>query len=212
MRQLFRIVKIAPKEYTTTVMVALAEYVRKKREEAGLSQYALAQKSGLSVRAIQLIEKGERKPKAETLKKLAKGLKIPFEELAQAAGLPVVRIRRIPVISWASAGNWKDAISYPEDHVAVAANGEELFALRVEGDSMEPEFVEGDIIIVDADREWHSGDFVLVRNEDGEVIFKQIKRYGDKWILRPLNPKYPEIELTDKHEIIGRVIQKIKKY
>ena len=69
---------------------------------------------------------------------------------------------------------------------------------------MEPEFVEGDIIIVDADRDWDSGDFILVRNENGEVIFKQIKRYGDKWILRPLNPKYPEIELTDKHEIIGR--------
>ena len=188
------------------------EWVRKKREEAGLSMNLLAKRSGLSEKYIRLLERGERKPKLETIEKLAQGLGVPFWEVAKAAGISVPGARRVPVISWASAGDWEKAVEYPEDWVEVLSTSPRLFALRVEGDSMEPEFVEGDIIIVDADRDWDSGDFILVRNENGEVIFKQIKRYGDKWILRPLNPKYPEIELTDKHEIIGRVIQKIKKY
>jgi len=188
------------------------EWVRKKREETGLSMNLLAKRSGLSEKYIRLLERGERKPKLETIEKLAQGLGVPFWEVAKAAGISVPGARRVPVISWASAGDWEKAVEYPEDWVEVLSTSPRLFALRVEGDSMEPEFVEGDIIIVDADRDWDSGDFILVRNENGEVIFKQIKRYGDKWILRPLNPKYPEIELTDKHEIIGRVIQKIKKY
>ena len=188
------------------------EWVRRKREGAELSINLLAKRSGLSEKYIRLLERGERKPKVETLEKLARGLGVPFEEVAKAAGVSLLKARKVPIISWASAGDWEKAVEYPEDWVEVLSTSPRLFALRVEGDSMEPEFTEGDIIIVDADRDWDSGDFVLVRNENNEVIFKQIKRYGDKWILRPLNPKYPEIELTDKHEVIGRVIQKIKKY
>jgi len=188
------------------------EWIRKKREEAGLSQYALARQSGLSVRYIQLLERGERRPKIETLEKLARGLGVPFEEVAAAAGVSIIKARRVPVISWASAGNWEEAVEYPEDWVEVLSSSPRLFALRVRGDSMEPEFTEGDIIVVDPDRDPVSGSFVLARNRDGEVVFKQLKQYGDKWILRPLNPRYPEIEMSEEHEIIGVICQKIKKY
>lgn len=211
-RQLSHIVKTEPRGYTTTVMATLAEYVRKKREEVGLSQYALAQKSGLSVRAVQLIEKGERKPKVETLEKLARGLGVPFEEVAEVAGIPVLKSRKVPIISWASAGDWEEAIEYPEDWVEVLSSSPQLFALRVHGDSMEPEFTEGDIIVIDPDRSAVSGSFVLVRNGEGNVIFEQLKVYGEKTILRPLNPRYPEIEMTEDQEIIGVVCQKIKRY
>ena len=188
------------------------EWIRKKREEAGLSQYALARQSGLSVRYIQLLERGERRPKIETLEKLARGLGVPFEEVAAAAGVSIIKARRVPVISWASAGNWEEAVEYPEDWVEVLSSSPRRFALRVRGDAMEPEFTEGDIIVVDPDRDPISGSFVLARNRDGEVVIKQLKQYGDKWILRPLNPRYPEIEMNEEHEIIGVICQKIKKY
>ncbi len=188
------------------------DWVRKKREKAGLSANRLAHLSGLSEKYIRLLEKGERKPKLETLEKLARGLGVPFDELAAAAGYSVHRSKRIPVISWASAGTWEEAVEYPEDWIVVISSSPRLFALRVQGDSMEPEFTDGDIIVVDPDRAPQPGDFVLVRKGHNEVVFKQLKQYGDKMILRPLNPRYPEIEFTNEHEIIGVVCQKIKKY
>ena len=189
-----------------------SEWVRRKREEAGLSINQLAKRSGLSEKYIRLLERGERRPKIETLEKLARGLGVPFEEVAAAAGVSIIKARRIPVISWTSAGNWEEAVEYPEDWVEVLSSSPRLFALRVRGDSMEPEFAEGDIIVVDPDRDPISGSFVLVRNRDGEVVFKHLKQYGDKWILCPLNPRYPEIEMNEEHEIIGVICQKIKKY
>ena len=194
------------------VSMSFSEWLRKKREEKDLSANRLAHLSGLSEKYIRLLEKGERKPKLETIEKLAVGLGVPFEEVATAAGLSVVKAKRVPVISWASAGDWEDAVEYPEDWVEVLSSSPRLFALRVHGDSMEPEFTEGDIIVVDPERIARPGDFVLARKGHNEVVFKQLKKYGDKLYLRPLNPCYPEIEMTEEHEIIGVVCQKIKKY
>ena len=51
-----------------------ADRLKQLRESANLSQYALAKKSGLSAQAISMIEKGEREPGWETVRKLAKAL------------------------------------------------------------------------------------------------------------------------------------------
>ena len=48
-----------------------------------------------------------------------------------------------------------------------SCSGAEPFALRVLGDSMAPEFADGDIIIVEPDGALHDGSFVLAR-PDGE--------------------------------------------
>jgi SOS-response transcriptional repressor LexA len=80
---------------------------------------------------------------------------------------------------------------------------------------MEPEFVEGDIIIVNPHIAPKPEDFVIVKNEEnGEVTFKQLKRYGETLILYPLNPKCPDIEITPRYKvrIIGKVVEKKKRY
>ncbi|MDI6801715.1 MAG: S24 family peptidase [Thermodesulfovibrionales bacterium] len=80
---------------------------------------------------------------------------------------------------------------------------------------MEPEFVTGDIIIVNPHIEAKPGDFVIVRNEDNsEATFKQLKEYGDTVVLHPLNSKYPDIELKKgtKYRVVGKVVKKEKKY
>jgi len=44
--------------------------------------------------------------------------------------------------------------------------------------------------------------------------FQQFKKYGTKRILHPLNPKYQDIELSDKkqYQIVGRIMEKKKRY
>jgi transcriptional regulator with XRE-family HTH domain len=51
-----------------------AERLRSVRENAGLSQYALAKQSGLSKQAVSQLELGEREPAWQTVQMLAKAL------------------------------------------------------------------------------------------------------------------------------------------
>jgi SOS-response transcriptional repressor LexA len=88
-----------------------------------------------------------------------------------------------------------------------ACSGAESFALMVLGDSMAPEFAEGDVIVIEPDGLVGDGSFVLA-NPGGEWIFRQIFETGGRWQLRPLNPSYPAIDLEDLSAVRGVVIQR----
>ena len=88
------------------------------------------------------------------------------------------------------------------------------FALRVRGDSMEPEFHQEDIIVINPYLKAEHNDYVVVCNEEWEATFKQLKKYEKVRVLHPLNVKYEDIELSKNTEyrIIGVVVEKKKKY
>lgn len=90
-----------------------------------------------------------------------------------------------------------------------ACGGSEAFALMVLGDSMAPEFVEGDIVIIEPAGLATDGSYVLARL-DGEWIFRQLARAGDGWQLRALNPAYPSAALDGLDAVRGVIIQKSK--
>ena len=102
--------------------------------------------------------------------------------------------RTIDIVAAPAAGSCDDA---------------EAFALMVLGDSMAPEFVEGEVIVIEPAGAVVDGSFVLAQ-AGGEWIFRQLVRAGDRWLLRPLNPAYPEVELTDLSAVRGVIIQKSK--
>ncbi len=83
----------------------------------------------------------------------------------------------------------------------------EPFALRVIGDSMEPEFKDGSIIIIDSAAEVESGSYVLaIVNE--EYIFRQFIIEDDRYFLRALNQGYEEIPLADRNAVRGVIVQR----
>lgn len=82
----------------------------------------------------------------------------------------------------------------------------EPYALRVLGDSMEPEFPEGCIIIVDPGHVPHDGSYVVVEFA-GDVFFRQLVFDGERRFLKPLNAKYGGFELTAPYTIRGGVVQ-----
>jgi SOS-response transcriptional repressor LexA len=92
--------------------------------------------------------------------------------------------------------------------------GKNVFALRIKGDSMEPEFREGDVVIVNPHVEAKPGDYVIVKNDAEKATFKQLKKFGDALVLHPLNSKYEDIELKKgvKYRIVGEVVKKEKRY
>ena len=64
-------------------------------------------------------------------------------------------------------------------------SGAEVFALQVLGQSMAPEFDEGEIIVIEPDGALRDGSFVLALL-DGEWLFRQLRREGDGWRLHAL--------------------------
>lgn len=87
--------------------------------------------------------------------------------------------------------------------------GAEVFALRVLGQSMAPEFEEGEIIVVEPDGALRDGSFVLAQL-DGEWLFRQLRRDGAGWLLAALNPAFPPRPLPDLAAVRGVVIQKAR--
>jgi SOS-response transcriptional repressor LexA len=88
-----------------------------------------------------------------------------------------------------------------------ACSGAEPFALIVLGDSMVPEFNEGDVIVIEPEGLATDGAYVLARHDD-EWIFRQLVARGGGWQLHPLNPRYPIIDLADLAAVRGVIIQK----
>ncbi|MUP45296.1 XRE family transcriptional regulator [Gramella sp. BOM4] len=58
----------------------IAEQVKRSRKEKGLTQAALGEKTGLSLRSIQRIENGEVNPRAYSIKKLEEALETSFKQ------------------------------------------------------------------------------------------------------------------------------------
>ena len=86
-------------------------------------------------------------------------------------------------------------------------SGAEPFALRVIGDSMAPEFEDGDVIVVEPEGHATDGSFVIARHAD-EWVFRQLLRDVDGWRLHALDPAYDDVRLPDLGSVRGVVIQK----
>lgn len=107
--------------------------------------------------------------------------------------------RTIPILPRGSDG----------DITLDACSGAEPFALMVLGDSMAPEFAEGEIIIIEPEGLAQDGSFVLAQ-VNGEYIFRQLRERDGRWRLEALNPRYPALDIPALDAVKGVVIQKQK--
>ncbi|MDR3370519.1 S24 family peptidase [Rhodoferax sp.] len=85
--------------------------------------------------------------------------------------------------------------------------GGESFALMVLGHSMAPEFLEGEIIIIEPDGLAKDGSFVLAWHQN-EWTFRQLIRSATGWSLHPLNPAFQDQALDSLDAVRGVIIQK----
>lgn len=137
--------------------------------------------------------------------------------------------RPVPVVGLVPAGEFMPSEDggFPpgvaDSYVYTDQKGRNLFATRVVNDSMEPEFQEGDILIVNPNLAAGNGDYVIAKlRPDNEVTFKKlvkVNRSADGIsepiiILRPLNSRYHDIVITDPShvEIVGKVVEKKRLY
>jgi len=177
---------------------------------AGLSASGLARRAGLDPttfnKSKRITPQGRaRWPSTESIAKALAATGTPFDifvALIEAGGTAAARA--VPLLGFAEAGTggYFDDGGFPAgegwDEIAFpAVNDEHAYALEVSGQSMEPAYRDGDIVVVSPAAPIRRGDRVVVRTRDGEVMAKEIKRKTAKSIeLKSLNPQHEDRTLA----------------
>ena len=76
-----------PKEQAKQAGAAIGDFIREQREQAQVSVRQLARLAGVSNPYLSQIERGLRRPSADILQQIAKGLRISAEQLYLRAGI-----------------------------------------------------------------------------------------------------------------------------
>ncbi|MBI5688613.1 MAG: helix-turn-helix domain-containing protein [Verrucomicrobia bacterium] len=141
------------------------------RERLGLNQSEMARKLGISRQHLSKLENSADSLSPKLSRKVA--------DLCRAHGLSVVGplsgIRAIPVRSWAQAGIGRDFEELPFDWqrtIPTDCPDDQAFAVEVEGDSMEPKFLQGDIAVIMPSHQPKNGSLVVARLEREGIVFK----------------------------------------
>ncbi len=164
--------------------MSLADRVKQKRIELGLTQTEAALNAGITQQSWQSIEKGDtRKPR--NIIGIAKALKCDPDWLMNGgAFMPIAEVssKKVPLISYVrcrGSRRKKNPIEAFDGSLEYILTDNEVsdftFALRIEGDSMEPDFKAGDVIIVDPEVEPTPGEFVVAKNGGAQATFKKYR-------------------------------------
>lgn len=190
------------------------------RKEKKLTQARLAELCGVHQTAVSQWEKGRTMPDAESLKTLSEVLGASVDTILGTSA-PAPKGVRIPVVGYVRAGSPLEAIEndmgYEEIPVQLAATGE-FFALYIRGNSMEPRFYEGDIVIVRKQPDVDSGDIAVVLVNSMDATVKKLIKNGTGISLVPFNPDYSVMDFSAEDisrlpvSVIGKVVELRRKF
>jgi phage repressor protein C with HTH and peptisase S24 domain len=176
-------------------------------EQHGLSPSGLARRAGLDPTAFNKSKRigSDGSPRWLSTESLSKALQAVNASLEDFAALAEGRQgRAAPLLGLAKAGSngYFDDNGFPigdgwEQVRFPGLETEDVYALEINGDSMEPVYRSGDRIVVAPGVPVRRGDRVVVRTRDGEVLAKVLGRHTERTIeLISLNPNYPPRELA----------------
>ncbi|MDR0199171.1 MAG: helix-turn-helix domain-containing protein [Streptococcaceae bacterium] len=172
------------------------------REAADMEQIELAQKLGRkSASSISEWERGKYTPKAPILSQIADIFDVSLtdlmeKDLSTSLNSDEPQLTEVKVIEKVAAGFGYNYVGnnydiYRTDRTDLAGYD---FATLVKGDSMEPEFYDGDVVLVKQTFDTPRGGIFIV-DYDEQSYIKQVMLHGNTLILHSLNPKYQDREL-----------------
>lgn len=220
--------------------MTLSQFLKEYREEHHISMRRFAEMAGISHSLVSILErdlngredKQKMSPSIDTLNRIASVMGITFEELVRSCDdidieLEEEAVVDIPILGSVAAGFDKWAIhEFGKMEIQKAwlhgRSPKEFFLLRVSGDSMVPDYQDGDFVLCLTTSDMgRSGKIGVVVDSYGEATLKKINypmkgdpEYGRWMELEPLNPKYEKrkIEGSDleTYYVQGRVMMVIR--
>ena len=192
------------------------------RSSHGLTQEELSKNLKISRSTIGMYESGARQPDFETLELIADYINVDTDYLLGRTNkttynpTPSRKGIVINVLGRVAAGipleAIEDIIDTEEISEEMAKTGE-FFGLQINGDSMEPKFSKGDVVIVRKQDDAESGDIVIAMVNGDDATCKRLKKYQEGIALISTNPAYDPIYFSNKEieekpvRIIGKVVE-----
>jgi len=185
-------------------MSPVVEPLAKIRGQLGLTQSELAGKLGISRPHLSKLENSPGPLSPKLTRRVA--------DVCRASGLsnagPLSGIRAIPVRSWAQAGAGVEFEELPldwEKRVATDCPDERAFAVEIQGDSMEPKYLQGDVAVLMPTHQPRNGSLVVARLADEGIVFK-VFTARDQSSMRlcsfsSYNPVFQPIEVSESRVI-----------
>ena len=201
--------------------------IAERRREKGMNQAELAAALdelgfGVTNQAVSKWEKGATLPNARQFLAICDVLGIEDirgtfsgtggELLAGLnRGARPVRLRTLPLYSLAvsaGTGQFLDGEDYEMVEVGQEVPEGSNFGVRVAGDSMEPEFHDGQTVWVRQQRSLMTGDIGIFLY-DGSAYLKQLVALKDSMALHSLNPAYADIVISPELplRVLGKVLR-----
>lgn len=181
-------------------MEEIVKRIRLKRAQLNYSYQDLATLTGMSKSTLQRYESGDIKNiPLSKIKILASALQttpewiMGWESNVVPISLPKNTVN-IPVLGSIPAGMPAEAVEDIIEWIGIPeewTHGErQYFGLKVKGDSMFPEYLEGDTVIIRKQPCCESGDDCAVMVNDTEATLKKVHKCGDGLELEAINPMY----------------------
>lgn len=180
--------------------------IKEIRERQNIKQKTLAAIIKIAPNTLSQYETEKREPDLKTTKKIAEALNVSVDYLLGDEGeekTPTPKSGRaspggvwIPVLGSVPAGipieAVEDILDWEEIPASMCSGDREYFALQVQGDSMWPDYLTGDVVIIRKTPSCESGEDCVVYVNGYDATLKQVKLGEDGSLsIIPRNPNYP---------------------
>ena len=209
-------------------MMTIGEFIEKRRKELGITLDEIGKITGVGKSTVKKWETGlisnMGRDKIANLSKILKVSPAVFindsiDDYNEAVNLPVMskpKGVKIPVLGYVRAGipisAVEEILDYEEISEEMSRQGK-FFALKIKGDSMEPKFSEGDVVIVQQQSTVENGDIAVVLVNGDDATVKKFYRSNSGIKLISINPAYDPFFFTPDEvntlpvQIIGKVVE-----
>lgn len=198
--------------------------LRDFRKAKGLTQKELAKMIGMSQTNYSYYETNGYLPDSETLIKLAKIYGVTLDKLL---GLETYatsnELINYAVIGSVKAGYNGEVLEIPTgESVPVPRaflkgyRADDFMVLRVQGNSMHPKILDGDLVMIHRQSSVDSGSIACILINDNEATIKTVRYENGKDYLEliPANPEYPvkriEGESLEHCMVLGQVVKLLR--
>ena len=205
----------------------LGKYLKSIRESLEYSTHDVNKLCDISQSYISLMENGKRKPSPIILKKLASIYNLDYIDLYEKAGyidlvesnvFPITDTpKKVPVVGKISAGlpilATENIEGYEFAPSSQIKEGYTYFYLRVQGDSMNLKFNEGDIVLVQKQDDLENNEIGVILVNGFDATVKKYRKENGLVILEPMSTN-PEntVQIYNPKDIPIKIIGKVISY
>ena len=185
--------------------MSFGKKLRKLRTEKQMTGKELGNIVDVTKNAVSNWEVGNREPDTKTLIKIADFFNVSLDDLLERehGSASKKRVVRIKVYGEIPAGipleAYQDILGWEEISEDMTKGDKEFIGLRISGDSMLPEYKDGDTIIVLLQGDCENGEHAVVFVDGDNATFKKvIKKEDGSIVLQALNTSYEPLVFTHK--------------